>query len=58
MEMISICRFRIVTAPLTGIGWVAVQEWDNICEAYTHISSHRTKAEADSFIAKYEKNAE
>lgn len=34
MNKISIDRYRIVPAPLTGIGWVAVQEWDDDAGEY------------------------
>ena len=50
MGQILIDRFRIVPAPMTGIGWVAVQEWDLKSGAYKHYSSHRTITEAEEFI--------
>jgi hypothetical protein len=51
METIVIEKYRIVPAPATGIGWVAVQAWNGIVGAYEHLSTHRTKGEADGFIA-------
>lgn len=50
MNKVSIDRFRIVPAPLTGIGWVAVQEWDDTVGAYRHIATYRSREEAESFI--------
>jgi hypothetical protein len=50
MNQITIDRFRIVPAPLTGIGWVAVQEWDNDSGEYRHIAMVRTQEEAELSI--------
>jgi hypothetical protein len=51
MQTITINRFRIVPAPQTGIGWVAVQEWNSDAGAYVHLSTHRSQDEAEAFIA-------
>ena len=51
MQTVTINRFRIVPAPLTGIGWVAVQEWNSDAGAYVHLSTHRSQSEAETFIA-------
>jgi hypothetical protein len=50
MGKVTIARYRTVPAPLTGIGWVAVQEWDNVAGAYAHKSTHRSQTEAEDFI--------
>ena len=50
MQKVTIDRYRIVPAPLTGIGWVAVQEWDDETGEYKHVSTFRSKDEANEFI--------
>ena len=52
MQKISIDKYRIVPAPLTGIGWVAVQEWDSDKGEYRHVATFRSKDEANEFINK------
>ncbi len=39
MQKVTIDRNRIVPALLTGIGWVAVQEWDDEAGEYKHVHS-------------------
>lgn len=56
MEKITIDKYRIVPAPTTGIGWVAVQSWDNVVGAYKHISTHRSESESKDFINILQKN--
>lgn len=51
MQQVTIDKFRIVPASLTGIGWVAVQEWDNNSGEYRHVACFRSKAEAVIFIS-------
>jgi hypothetical protein len=55
MQKITIDRYRIIPAPLTGIGWVAVQVWDDSAGEYRHVASYRSKDEAESFISAEEK---
>jgi hypothetical protein len=50
MQQVTIDRFRIVPAPLTGIGWVAVQEWDRVMAQYEHYATFRSMSEAATFI--------
>lgn len=50
MQKVTIDRFRIVPAPMTGIGWVAVQEWDDKIGEYKHLSTFRTSEEAELLI--------
>ncbi|GEM_PF-3585613 len=50
MNKISIKKHRIVAAPLTGIGWVAVQVWHDDAGEYRHVATYRSKDEAVSFI--------
>jgi len=47
----SIPVFRIVPAPLTGIGWVALQRWDQGHGEYRHLATFRTTEEANKFIS-------
>jgi hypothetical protein len=49
MQKVTIDRFRIVPAPQTGIGWVAVQEWDDTAGEYKHVSTFRNRDEAKLF---------
>jgi len=56
MNKISIDRYRIVPSPLTGIGWVAVQMWDEDASKYGHIATYRSKDEADKYISNIDKN--
>ena len=51
MERISIDKYIITPAPLTGIGWVAVQIWDKSANQYRHVSTFRSKTEAETFIS-------
>jgi hypothetical protein len=51
MQTITINRYRIVPAPSTGIGWVAVQEWNGTAGAYVHLSTHRSQSDAEAYIA-------
>lgn len=53
-QTVTIGRFRTVPAPLTGIGWVAVQRWDDGAGRYVHVSTFRSETEADSFIERLE----
>jgi len=50
MQKVTIDKFRIVQAPQTGIGWVAVQEWNDDDGEYRHVSTFRSKDEAESCI--------
>ena len=50
MQKVSIDKYRIVPAPLTGIGWVAVQEWDSGRGEYRHVTTFRSQDEANAFI--------
>lgn len=50
MQKVSIDRHRIVPAPLTGFGWVAVQEWDSGRGEYKHVTTFRSGDEANVFI--------
>jgi len=50
MQKISIDRHRIVPAPMTGIGWVAVQGWSDEAGEYRHVTTCRSRDEAASFI--------
>ena len=50
MQKVSIDTYRIVPAPLTGIGWVAVQEWDSDRGEYKHVTTFRSQDEANTFI--------
>lgn len=50
--LIRINEFRIVYAPMTGIGWVAVEKWDNEKGEYKHYSLFRTISSAEEFIKK------
>lgn len=45
---ISIEEYRIVPAPLTGIGWYAVQMWNGY--EYEHVSTFRSVEQAQEFI--------
>jgi hypothetical protein len=54
MNRITIDRFRIVPAPLTGIGWVAVQEWDNNSGEYKHVGTFRSRDEVSIFLSSEE----
>ena len=40
----------MVPAPLTGIGWVAVQRWDEKAGEYRHMVTLRSQGEAEEFI--------
>ena len=51
METIIIDKYRIVPAPLTGIGWVAVEAWNAITGGYRHVSTHRSIEEAKIFTS-------
>lgn len=51
METVVIDKYRIVPAPLTGIGWVAVEAWNVITGGYRHVATHRSMDEATSFIS-------
>ncbi len=50
MQKVTIDRYRIVQAPQTGIGWVAVQEWDDAIGEYRHVSICRSMGETEAFI--------
>jgi len=50
MQKISIDKYRIVPAPMTGIGWVAVQVWDDESGEYRHVASFRSKDKSEEFI--------
>lgn len=50
MQKIVIDRYRIVSAPITGIGWVAVQVWDDSDGECRHVASFRSKDDAELFI--------
>lgn len=52
MQKISIDKYRIIPASLTGIGWVAIQEWDSDKGEYQHVATFRSKDEANGFINK------
>jgi len=55
MQKKTIDRYRIVQAPTTGSGWVAVQVWDDSAGEYRHVSTFRSKDRAESFISAEEK---
>lgn len=58
MLKVSIDKYRIVSAPLTGIGWVAVQIWNDASGEYFHLATFRSRDEANFFIEeKSAKNA-
>lgn len=50
MINLTIDKYRIVPAQLTGIGWVAVQEWDAVSGKYMHIATYRSEGNAEAFI--------
>lgn len=50
MQKVTIDRYRIVPAPQTGIGWVAVQEWDGVMGEYKHYATFRSMGEAEALI--------
>jgi len=50
MQKVTIDRYRVVPAPQTGIGWVAVQEWNDASGEYKHVSTHRGRDEAEAYI--------
>jgi DNA (cytosine-5)-methyltransferase 1 len=50
-QTVQISKYRIVPAPATGLGWVAVEQWSEDDERYMHISTHRTPGEAENFIS-------
>jgi hypothetical protein len=50
MKTVTIDRHRIVPSPLTGIGWLAVQEWNDEAGEYRHVATFRSKGEAEEFI--------
>jgi hypothetical protein len=50
MQKVTIERYRIVPAPQTGIGWVAVQFWDDAAGEFKNVSTFRSRDEAESFI--------
>jgi hypothetical protein len=58
MQKVTIDRYRIVPAPQTGIGWVAVQEWDNSAGEYKHVSTFRSRADAKLFSKQHDVNEE
>ena len=43
-------RLRIVPAPITGIGWYAVQRYSVPRGVYEHVSTFRGEATAQEFI--------
>lgn len=51
MQQVAIDKYRIVSAPLTGIGWVAVQQWDADMAKYRHVLTLRSRIEAEKFIS-------
>lgn len=55
MRYISIPLYRITPAPLTGMGWVAVQKFDALHRAYLHVASFRSADQAEAFIEGEEK---
>lgn len=57
MNQVVINRHRIVAAPLTGIGWLAVQVWNDSVGMYKHLSTFRSRDEAEAFIEREERNA-
>jgi hypothetical protein len=50
MRQFTINEFRIVPAPMTGIGWVSVEKWDDEKKEYLHYSTFRTESFAREFI--------
>ena len=50
MRQFTINEFRIVPAPMTGIGWVSVQRWCKEKGKYEHYSLFRSKSLAEDFI--------
>lgn len=53
-QTVTIDRFRTVPAPLAGIGWVAVERWDDTAGRYVHVSTFRSQTEAGGFIERLE----
>jgi len=50
MKCIEIPLYRIVPAPLTGIGWVAVEIWSPGLGKYVCLSTFRSSDLAEEFI--------
>jgi hypothetical protein len=50
MQQVVIDRFRIIPAPMTGIGWVSVQMWIDISAKYEHVATFRSRTEAQEYI--------
>jgi len=50
MKFIEIPVYRIVPAPITGIGWVAVERWNDVLGRYGHVSTFRSETQAEEFI--------
>lgn len=55
MRKIEIDQYRTVISAYTGIGWVAVEKWNPEKGEYEHVSTHRTKAEAETIIQRLSK---
>jgi len=54
-EQVTITRHIVVPAPITGIGWYAVKEWNPALREYQHVSTHRSEELAEEAIARYER---
>lgn len=50
MQKVTIDKYRVVPAPQTGIGWVAVEAWDDAAGKYRHVSTFRSRDEAEFYI--------
>ena len=50
MKFIKIPLYRIVPAPLTGIGWVAVEKWNSETGSYKFIDLCRSTGAAEEVI--------
>ena len=50
MKFIEIPLYRIVPAEQTGIGWVAVEKWNELLGRYGHVSTFRSTELAEEFI--------
>jgi len=50
MKFIKIPFYRIVPAGQTGIGWVAVERWNELLGRYGHVSAFRSETLAEEYI--------
>lgn len=52
MKFIEIPLYRIVPAPHTGIGWVAVERWYEYSGMYLNVSTFHSSDLAQEFISR------